>query len=246
MHLLPSRPALVSLAALLLTSACGGEDRPPTGFGGPSAGTLEVDATSAAEAEAESGPVVVFLGDSLSAGLHLPADEAFPVVLQERLATDGVPFRLINAGVSGDTTAGGLRRIDWLLRHEPDWVVVELGGNDGLRGTPVETIEANLRAIVGRAQEAGAKVLLCGMRLPPNYGADYVTAFASLFERVAADEELPFVPFLLEGVAGVPELNLPDQLHPTAEGHRRIADNLAPILSELLRAPRDYPSAPRD
>ena len=189
---------------------------------------------ASAAAPAERGPLVVFLGDSISAGLHLEADRAFPALLQERLSGRGVPFRLVNAGVSGDTTAGGLRRLDWLLRQEPDWVVVELGGNDGLRGIELASIEANLRAILAKVEAAGAKAALLGMKLPPNYGPDYITGFEEIFARVATDADVPFVPFFLEGVGGDPELNLPDGIHPTEEGHRRVADFLEPFFLELL------------
>ncbi len=213
------------LAALLLLSGCGGEARSvPVQLGnGP-----------AAPESPQSGPLVLFLGDSLAAGLNLPAEDAFPAVLQQLLADQGVPFRLINAGVSGDTTAGGLRRIDWLLKQDPDWVVVELGGNDGLRGLPLDSIEANLRAIVAKVREAGARVFLLGLCLPANYGREYISGFEVLYERVARELDLPFVPCFLEGVGGVPELNFPDGIHPTAEGHRRLAENLAPVLRGFL------------
>jgi acyl-CoA thioesterase-1 len=183
---------------------------------------------------AGEGPLVLFLGDSIAAGLDLAADDAFPAVLQRELAAVGVPFRLINAGVSGDTTAGGLRRLDWLLKQDPDWVVVELGGNDGLRGLPLASIEASLDAIVAKAQASGARVWLLGTYLPPNYGADYTAAFAALQRRVAEARGVAFVPFFLEGVGGVPEMNQSDGLHPTAEGQREIARRLAPVLRELL------------
>lgn len=187
-------------------------------------------------AEPQRGPKVVFLGDSLAAGLHLPATQAFPAVLQRQLADDGVPFRLINAGVSGDTTAGGLRRVDWLLDQDPEVVVVELGANDGLRGQPVAEIEKNLRAIVRRVKDQGAEVLLLGMRVPPSHGAAYAREFAAVYPRVAKATSVPLVPFLLEDVAGEPELNLPDGIHPTAEGHVILAENVEPALRRLLQA----------
>lgn len=182
----------------------------------------------------EEAPLVVFLGDSLSAGLHLSGERAFPAVLQARLAGAGRPFRLVNAGVSGDTTAGGLARLDWLLAQEPDIVVVELGANDGLRGLPIASIESNLRAIVLRIREAGARPLLLGMRLPPSYGMEYTDEFAELYGRVAQEQGAPVVRFFMQDVAGVPELNLPDGLHPTAEGHRVLARNLEAPLREQL------------
>lgn len=182
----------------------------------------------------KKGPLVVFLGDSLAAGLHLPADQAFPAVVQRELAREGVPFRLVNAGVSGDTTAGGLSRVNWIMKQKPRLVVLELGSNDGMRGLPLSLIEQNLRAMIDAIRAQGAAVLLLGMRLPPSFGAEYTADFTALFARVASDTKVAFVPFFHEGVAGVPELNLPDGIHPTEEGHRRIAAKLAPHLRTLL------------
>ncbi|HEU4395146.1 MAG TPA: arylesterase [Planctomycetota bacterium] len=183
----------------------------------------------------DDAPMVAFLGDSISAGLHLPRDRAFPAALQRRLAAAGLPFRLVNAGVSGDTTAGGLARIDWILKQKPAIVVVELGANDGLRGVPVETIEANLREILRRVVASGAKPLLLGMRLPPNYGPAYNAAFEEAFERVADEHDAAFLPFFMKGVAGRLDLNLEDGIHPTAEGHERLAENVEEALLRLLR-----------
>ncbi len=182
----------------------------------------------------DDAPTVAFLGDSIAAGLHLARHEAFPAVLQRRLTAAGRPFHLVNAGVSGDTTAGGLARVDWVMRRAPQIVVVELGANDGLRGQPLDAIEANLRAIVAGLRERGARVLLLGMRLPPNYGPDYTSGFATLYERVADDLDVAAVPFFMEGVAGEPDLNLPDGLHPTPAGHERLARNVEAQLTRLL------------
>lgn len=179
-------------------------------------------------------PIVIFLGDSLAAGLELPKDEAFPSVLSRSLADLDLPFRLINAGVSGDTTRGGLRRLDWLLKQNPEILVVELGGNDGLRGVDLDEIETNLRGIVEQACESGTEVLLLGVQLPPNYGEDYTRGFAEIYPRLARDFDVAFVPFFMEGVGGVPDLNLPDGLHPNREGHRRLAENILPTLRQLL------------
>ena len=185
---------------------------------------------------AGSLPVVVFLGDSLTAGFGLAAEEAFPALVAATLAGRGTPIRAINAGVSGDTTAGGLRRLDWALKSRPQVVVVALGANDGLRGQPLESIEANLNAIVEKARAAGARVLLAGMLMPPNYGGEYANGFAAIYPRVAKQLGVPLVPFLLEGVAGHPELNQPDGIHPTAEGQRIVARNVEPYLAELVAA----------
>ena len=181
-------------------------------------------------------PVIVALGDSLTAGLGVAADEAYPARLEARLAREGLRYRVVNAGVSGDTTAGALRRIDWVLRARPAVVVVALGANDGLRGLPVAAMRDNLVAIVTRLREAGARVLLAGMRLPPNYGAEYTREFAAAFETVARRTSVPLLPFLLDGVAGRANLNLPDGIHPNAAGQKLVADNVWRALQPLLAA----------
>lgn len=178
--------------------------------------------------------VVVVLGDSLTAGLGVAPDEAFPALLEARLRGAGYPYRVVNAGVSGDTSAGGLRRVDWVLRSHPDIVIVALGANDGLRGLPVDALGSNLEAIVRRVQEAGARVLLAGMRVPPNYGEQYARAFAAVFPAVARRTGVPLVPFLLDGVAGDARLNQADGIHPTAAGQRLIADVVWAHLRPLL------------
>jgi len=238
-----------SLAALLaaalgwpLALACSeGGASPPAApaLPGEAAAADAGEAAVVAPAIPADAPLVVFLGDSIGAGLHLAASEAFPAVVQRELADAGRPFRLVNAGVSGDTSAGGLRRVDWILQQRPDVVVVELGGNDGLRGQPPEGVEANLRAIVERCRAAGAEVLLLGVRLPPSLGPDYVRAFDALYPRLAQELDVPFVAHFLDGVGGVPEMNLDDGLHPTAEGHRRIAARVAPALGEVLERVED-------
>ncbi len=217
------------MLALGVLSACGRGTAAPGGAAGVANERPVVPADA---------PLVVFLGDSLAAGLHLDRDDAFPAVLQRRLAAAGLPFRLVNAGVSGNTSAGGVTRLDWLLRQKPAVVVVELGANDGLRGQPVEDMERNLRRILGRVQAAGARPLLLGMRLPPNYGAPYAGDFAGVFPRLAEEFDVPLVPFLLEGVAGRPSLNLPDGIHPTVEGHGVLADNVEPALRKVLEGIR--------
>ena len=181
--------------------------------------------------------LVVFLGDSLTAGYELAEREAFPALVEARLREGGRAVRVVNAGVSGDTTAGGLARLDWLLGQETDVLVVGLGANDGLRGVPLESSEANLRGILERAQAEGVRVLLAGMLIPPNYGPDYTGRFAAIYPRLADELGVPLIPFLLEGVAARPELNLPDGIHPNAEGQRRVAETvlryLEPILDEV-------------
>jgi len=182
-------------------------------------------------------PRVVFLGDSLTAGFGVAVDEAFPAVLGRLLEAEGLPIDVVNAGVSGDTSAGGLSRTAWTLRQHADIVVLCLGGNDGLRGQPPANTAANLRKIIELATEARARVLLVGVELPPNYGPDYTHEFSALFPALAAQTGVAFVPSLLTDVGGHTELNQADGIHPTAEGHRRAAANVLPQLRALLQAP---------
>jgi acyl-CoA thioesterase-1 len=179
--------------------------------------------------------VIVALGDSLTAGLGLLPDEAYPALVEKRLRREGYRYHVVNAGVSGDTTAGGLRRVDWVLRSQPTLVIVALGANDGLRRLSVEAMRANLTEIVHRLRAGGASVLLIGMRVPPNYGDVYARAFTAVFADVARATGVPLAPFLLDGVAGQTRLNQPDGIHPSAEGQRIIADRLWPYLKPLLR-----------
>lgn len=189
----------------------------------------------AAAAGAQEARVIVALGDSLTAGWGVAPEEAYPALLERRLAREGYAYRVVNAGVSGDTTAGGLRRVDWVLRSGPEIVVVALGANDGLRGQPVAAMRDNLAAIVRRLLDARVQVLLAGMRVPPNYGAGYARQFAAAFPAVARQAGVALMPFLLDGVAGDPRLNQADGIHPNAEGQRVIAERLWPHLRPLLR-----------
>jgi len=184
---------------------------------------------------AQSEPVIAVLGDSLTSGLGVGAGDAFPARLQARLQREGYRYRVVNAGVSGDTTASGLRRVDWVLRSQPEIVIVALGANDGLRGLGVPAMHANLVQIVERLRAAGARVLLAGMRVPPNYGDDYARRFENAFRDVAMRTGATLMPFLLAGVGGDPALNQPDGIHPTAGGHALIADNVWPYLKPLLK-----------
>jgi acyl-CoA thioesterase-1 len=192
---------------------------------------------------APEAPLVAFLGDSLTSGWKLGEAEAYPAVLERALAARHHHIRVLNAGVSGDTVAQGLARLPGVLRWKPDVLVVALGTNDGLRGLPLPAAEAGLREIVRRGQAAGARVLLVGVRLPPRRapalgpgpsGDDYARRFAEIYPRLAAERRVALVPSLLEGVEGRPELNLPGGLHPTAEGHERLAENVRPRLEMLL------------
>ena len=178
--------------------------------------------------------IVVAFGDSLTAGLGVMPDESYPAQLQARLRADGYAYRVVNAGASGDTTAGGLRRVDWALKNKPDVVIVALGANDAMRGQDLASVRANLDGIVVRFQKAGARVLVAGMEVPPNYGARYAADFRRLYVEVARKRGAAFMPFLLDGVAGDPRLNQGDGIHPTAEGYRIVVDHLWPYLEPML------------
>ncbi len=236
--------------SLALGSACSGGAAAPAGSPAtnspPATSSSSGPQPSAADtARAASGPKVAFLGDSISAGLHLPAEQAFPAVLRERLAARGLPFELLNAGVSGDTTAGGLRRVDWILKQSPEIVVVELGANDSMRGQPIASIEQNLRGILQKLRDRKVTTLLFGMRIPTSFGPEYAAQFEAIYPRVAKDMNVAFVPFFMEGVAGIPEQNLEDGIHPTAEGHGRLAktceDALAKLITSATRAEQTPP-----
>jgi len=183
---------------------------------------------------------LVFFGDSLTAGYGLedPAEEAYPALIQRKIDSERLPWRVVNAGLSGETTAAGLRRVDWILRQPVDVFVLALGGNDGLRGLAPEVTAANLRAIIGRVRaiNPGAAVLLAGMRMPPNLGEDYTRRFAAVFPSVAEAEHVQLIPFLLEGVGGRTDYNQADGMHPNAAGHALIAETLWPILRPQLVA----------
>ena len=220
-------------ASVLVLSMCACSTRAAEDSTRPPAPSV---APAPAAAAVVQGPKVAFLGDSISAGLHLPSDQAFPAVLQRTLAARGKPFELLNAGLSGDTSAGGLRRVDWILKQKPALVVVELGANDGMRGQPIGEIEQNLRAIIERIHERGAAVLLLGMRLPPSYGQSYAEGFDAIYPRIATELKVDFVPFFMQSVATDPKLNLPDGIHPTQQGHERLAETVAGPLERALAA----------
>jgi acyl-CoA thioesterase-1 len=228
MMTIPSRFSIASLLSLVVAVVgCGG-----------AAPEVPVEAVAAPAPAVSPTPEpevrVVVLGDSLAAGLGLPEAEAFPAVVESALRERGNEVEVVNAGVSGDTTAGGLSRLNWVLQRPTDVLVVELGGNDALRGQPLENTEANLREIVRRGRAAGAEVVLLGMDVPSNYGPDYAAAFADLYPRVAAEEGALLVPGFVREVGSDPALLQADGLHPTAEGQRRLAEALLPALAGVL------------
>ena len=216
---------LAELACLLLAAS-----------GCEPAGPAPRAAASTPAATPES-PVVLFVGTSLTAGYGLPSDQAFPALVQGRIDRAGLDYRVVNAGVSGDTSAGGLARIDWLLRAPVAVLVLELGANDMLRGQDVAELGRNLQHIIDRTRAAhpGARLVVAGMRAPPNLGASYVRGFAAVYPALTQKNDGVLLPFVLEGVAGDPGLNQPDGIHPTAEGHRVVAENLWQVLEPVLR-----------
>jgi acyl-CoA thioesterase-1 len=224
----------VTLTGILLTvltiAGCGG------GAKSPNNDQTQVTA-EVAKTDSASKKIVLFFGDSLTAGYGLddPAD-AFPGVISRRVDSLKLPYKVINAGLSGETTAGGNGRINWLLKQKIDIFVLELGANDGLRGIPVNETAKNLQSIVDKvkAKYPDAKLVLLGMQVPPNMGADYSNRFKSVFPTLAAKNKMELVPFLLQGVAGVPTLNQGDGIHPTAQGAKIVANNVWTVLKDEL------------
>ena len=227
-------PWLVVSLAVLCAAACGTRGENP-----------DDRAVAAKASEREplppvsdvSGPRVVVLGDSLTAGLGLSMKDAYPTVLQDRIKDAGLDYTIVNAGNSGDTSAGGLSHVEWTL-HDMDVrvLIVARGGNDGLRGLPPAELTRNLSTIVERAQARQISVVLAGMEAPPNHGFDYTASFHNVYPALARKYGVPLVPFLLQGVGGITALNQPDGIHPTAEGARMVADNVWPVLKPVLEA----------
>ena len=214
---------LVTTLATATTTGCGRERA-----------AVADEAVAPASAPATARPRVVFLGDSLTAGLGLPADEAYPAIVQQKIDAEHLNYEVINAGVSGDTSAGGLRRLDWVLSGDVRVLVVALGANDGLRGLPPRDMRQNLTSIVSTARNRGIAVILAGMEAPPNVGPEYTAEFRSVYRDLAKQQRVPLIPFLLLGVAGEPSLNQPDGIHPNREGARRVADIMWPALRPML------------
>ena len=179
---------------------------------------------------------ILFFGNSLTAGYGLDPSEAFPALIQQKIDSLGLPYKVVNAGNSGETSSGGRNRIDWLLRQQVDVFVLELGANDGLRGIPVKETQRNLQAIIDRvkAKYPEAEMVLLGMEIPPNMGGQYAAEFRQIFRQLATKNDMAFVPFLLEGVGGMRALNLPDGIHPTAAGHQILARNVWEVLEGVL------------
>jgi acyl-CoA thioesterase-1 len=235
-------PSAVIVIALLTFSACRGgactyggavpeQDSSPRRSGGAAP---TVAAPVAVPADTPVRPKIVALGDSLTAGYGLVESQSYPALLQKRIDAEGYAFDVVNAGVSGDTSAGGLRRLDWVLEGDVKVVVVALGANDGLRGLSIEEMKRNLRGIIAHARERNAVVILAGMEAPPNYGPEYASAFRQAYREIAQRERVVFIPFLLDKVAGHSALNQGDGIHPNVQGTRIVADTIWAVLRPLL------------
>jgi acyl-CoA thioesterase-1 len=233
--------ALTSLLSVLAASACSAPAASDDDRKGSAAASVPVSPPRPAVPTATPGhsrPRIVCLGDSLTAGLGLAQTDAYPALLQRRLDEKGIDYEVVNAGVSGDTSAGGLERLDWALDGDVRVLIVALGGNDALRALPTEQLHRNLATIIERAQGRGITVVLAGMEAPPNFGRDYIVSFHKVYPALAKEYRIAFVPFLLQGVAGVDALNQRDGIHPTAEGARILADNIWAALEPIVEARR--------
>jgi acyl-CoA thioesterase I len=234
--------ALVAATVVLSAAACGSRaDDRQDATTPASASSHEAAAPGASNAPAAAAmpvtgakPRIVVLGDSLTAGLGLRVSDSYPSLLQERVNAEALDYAVVNAGVSGDTSAGGLARLDWALQGDVRVLVVALGGNDALRGLPTADLRNNLARIIERAQARGIRVILAGMEAPPNLGRDYIVSFHKVYPALAATYRVAFVPFLLQGVAGSETLNQRDGIHPTPAGARIVADNVWAVLKPLI------------
>lgn len=250
MHRLGILTKLLSCLCLSLITLCacdrgGGTTSPPPPSSPPRDGVgqrLGIDVTAQPgrpKTQVSAGhPRIVAFGNSLTAGLGVAPDASYPAQLQRKLDEAGYPYRVVNAGVSGDTTAGGIRRVSWVLNSKPSIVILELGGNDGLRGLSLQETKANLERIIQELQSASVTVVLAGMKLPPNYGKEYTAGFEALYHALAKQYHLTLIPFFLDGVAGSSSLNQADGIHPTGEGYRLIVEKVFPPLEPLLERNR--------
>ncbi len=220
---------LLSCTIILLLSQCTNDKK-------PAAQSEKQVPVSKDTTVTEKKKTIIFYGNSLTAGYGLSPSQAFPAIIQRKIDSLGLDYQVVNAGVSGETSSGGKTRIDWILRQQVDIFVLELGANDGLRGIPLSETRKNLQAIVDKVKEKNpnTKFLFAGMQIPPNMGETYTTEFRNIYKELAAKNNMTLVPFLLEGVGGEPELNQEDGIHPTAEGHRIVAENLWRQLAPLL------------
>jgi acyl-CoA thioesterase I len=222
--------AFVVIAALLAFSCSRKQDT----AGGVEPAAAAPAPAAAADPNTPSRPKIVILGDSLTAGYGLLESQSFPSVLQQKLDSEGYQFEVENAGVSGDTSAGGVRRLDWALQGNVRILVVALGGNDGLRGLSVAEMQANLTEIITKGRERGVMVILAGMEAPPNYGTEYAASFRRVYREIARQQRVLLMPFLLDGVAGHADLNQADGIHPNERGAQIVADHVWAVLRPVL------------
>jgi len=225
---------LVVLGLLIVMGGCSSR---PKVDNAPVNSTPIVTSPPAIDLDRTLWPVIVAFGDSLTSGQGVAAEKNYPSLLQAELDQAGYRYRVVNAGISGNTSRDGLGRIDNVMRHKPEIAVLVLGGNDGLRGLPVAQMKGNLTAMIERFLQEDVKVVLGGMEAPPNWGPDYTRDFRDTFVDLAKNHNLPFVPFFLEGVAAKPELNQSDGIHPTTEGYQIVVENLLPVLTPILSRP---------
>ena len=229
------RRIIVGMGVFGIVTACAGGEAPPAQRPSPPSAAAE---PARPPADSSPRPSIVFLGTSLTAGFGLPTpDSAYPAVIQQLLDSAGLRYTVVNAGVSGESSAGALRRIDWLLRAKPAFLVIETGANDGLRGQDPDSLRANIQLMVDRtrAQSPGTRIVLAGMEALPNLGQDYARRFRAVFPVLANTNKLPLIPFLLQNVAGVDSLNQDDGIHPNYRGARLAAHNVWHTLEPLLR-----------
>ncbi|MGB4398056.1 MAG: arylesterase [Daejeonella sp.] len=213
--------------SLFILASCGGSTNEKT--------ETTIKDSLPAQVNTQKKNILIF-GNSLTAGLGVEPEEAFPAIIEDKIDSLGLPYKVTNAGLSGETTAAGKARIDWILKQKVDVFILELGANDGLRGIPVSETENNLQSIVDqvKAKYPEAKLIMTGMQVPPNMGAKYASEFSVIFKKIADKNNMALVPFLLENVGGVPKLNQSDGIHPTAEGHKILAENVWMVLKDVL------------
>ena len=220
------KTSVVCLVAILIAS-CGQKNKTGQGAGGR--GQKDTVAV-------EQKKTILFFGNSITAGYGLDLSDAFPARIQEKIDSMNVPYKVVNAGVSGETSSGGNSRIDWILKQPVDIFVLELGGNDGLRGIPITETKKNLQLIIDKVKKKNpaVKIIIAGMQIPPNMGNKYTSEFRTMYPELAKKNNISIVPFILEGVGGRAEMNLEDGIHPTAEGHKVLANNVWSVLHGLL------------
>ena len=221
------RKAIITVLPVLLFFACNNNQRAPV---------VKENNTAKDTVSIEKKKTIVFFGNSLTAGYGLSPTQAFPALIQNKIDSLGLPYKVINAGVSGETSSGGNTRIDWILRQPVDIFVLELGANDGLRGIPLSETKKSLQSIVDKVKSKypAAKLVFAGMQIPPNMGQKYTTEFRNIYSEIATRNRMTLIPFILEGVGGETKLNQEDGIHPTAEGHRIVSGNIWRVLVKLL------------